>query len=92
MNARLDMPSFLPDKNWTPREREVLGHLLDGKRHPLNDMHDMHPDLYDSERRALVAQVVKIRHKLKGTGYWIVCEFYRKRTCYRLVRLITDAE
>lgn len=92
MNTSLALPIFLPEKNWTPREREILEVLLDGNRHVINKLHDQTPEFYKEERKALAVQIFNIRTKLKGTGYEILCEFYQRKTHYRLVRLITHTE
>jgi len=82
---------MIPGVCYTRTEQEIMDRFSDGRRHSLKVMvAEVGDD--PTDRTAVAMRVSRLRKKLDGTGYTIVCEFYQRQTHYRLVRLITQNE
>ena len=75
----------------TKTRKKMLALLSDGKPHSRKELHAC---LWDqmSPLSNIQSHICMIRKAIEGSGKAIVCEIYKSKISYRLVRLVNGAE
>lgn len=68
---------------------KVMQLLADGlPHHGIKEIKPLLPDGELGGRGAVANMIFRIREKLKGSGYTVICELYQSRIHYRYVKLV----
>lgn len=81
----------MTEVRFTPTQQAMLQVLSDGMPHRKEDLYACLPEGYESDMRAVITMVHKIRKKLRTVGQDIICEYSYGVYKYRHVRHLHSA-